>query len=109
MISWAIEEDSDDGSVVEIVKHHNNIIYTELPSLVSTYIDQATQIEHALAIVTLVGGTESVTVDIPGGAASTNFLNLNFVVPRKFSLPCDVLKEVCPGMSANDPRVSCTQ
>ena len=75
MKSRAIEEDRDDGTV-ELVKHHNNVIYIDLPSLASTCVDQATQIEHALAVVLLVGGAESVSVDIPRRAASTTFLNL---------------------------------
>ena len=47
------------------------------------------------------------TVGIPGGVASANFVNLRFVVPRKFSSPCGVLNEACPGVLVNDPRVSC--
>ena len=72
MKSRAMEEDSD-GGTAELVKNHSSTARTELPSLASTRANQATQVEHTLAAVLLVGGTESVTVGAPGGAASTSF------------------------------------
>ena len=36
-------------------------------------VSNEAQVEHALAIDMLVGGTESVSVDVPGGVVSTNF------------------------------------
>ena len=106
--SYAIDEDSEDGTT-ETVKCNNSIACTDLPSLALTCVDQATQVENTLAIVLLVGGTASVSVGIPGGAASTNFLNLHFVVPRKLRMPHGVLKEACPGALPIDPRAQCAQ
>ena len=108
MKSRAIEEGSDDGSV-EAVEQRSNVVFAELPCLAPARIDTETQIEHVLAVVTLVGGTESVTVGIPGGAASANFANLRFVVPRKFSLPRGMPREIHPEMLANGARVACAQ
>ena len=104
MKSRAIEEDSDDGSA-EMIEQHGGIVFAELPCLASPRIDTEARVERALAIAALAGGAESVAVGIPGGAASANFANLHFVVPRKFSLPREMLKETHPETLASDPRV----
>ena len=90
------EAQSDDETLV-VFKLENGITRTDLPSFASTRVDELTQVD-TLAIAFLVGDTELVTVGMPGGAASTNFLNPHFTVPRMFSNLHEVLKHFYPDL-----------
>ena len=78
---------------------------TSLPTIMPTYAHPITQVERALALVLLHSATESIRVKVAAAAASTNFANLRYTLPRKFSDPEAVLKEMFPGINPIDPRI----